>query len=161
LPFFNSGPLMPLKNYSLLKGTIADCQQAKSNSPHYQIKVVDNTTEYRIAVNVRSDLNPPNLEFIMFPDFHHPVIDAIAEVPVGMRVLRAAPGKRRQSGVCLDFLRMTLSRRVDMKPIPPFAPGPDNDLNEKIDKYVEEAMGNEKNLVYAFGDRWGPENGKR
>src|SRR5262252_8061485 len=54
---------MPLKNYSLLKGTIVDCQQAKANSPHYQIKVVDDTTVYRIAVNVKSDLNPPDLEF--------------------------------------------------------------------------------------------------
>jgi hypothetical protein len=48
-----------------------------------------------------------------------------------------------------------------MKVIPSFAPGPDNDLNDKIDKYAEEMMGNENNRVYAFGDRWGPENNKR
>ena len=152
---------MPLQNYSLLKGTIVDCQQAKSKSPHYQIKVVDDITEYRIAVNVKSDLNPPDLEFIMFPDFHHPVTDAIAEVPVGMHLLPSDPLKRRDAGVCLDFLRMNLFLRADMKTIPSFAPGPDGDLNDKIDEYAEEMKGNENNRVYAFGDRWGPENGKR
>jgi uncharacterized protein YukJ len=152
---------MPLQNYSLLKGTIIDCQQARSKSPHYQIKVVDDTTEYRIAVNVRSDLNPPDLEFIMFPDFHHPVTDAIAELPVGMHLLPSDPLKRRDSGACLDFLRMNLFMRADMKIIPPFNPGPDGDLNDKIDQYVEEMKGNENNRVYAFGDRWGPEDTKR
>jgi uncharacterized protein YukJ len=90
---------MPLKNYSLLKGTIVDSQQATSGSPHYQIKVQDGTTDYRIAVNVKSDLNPPNLEFIMFPDFQHPLTDAIAEMSVGMHLLPADPLKRRDSGV--------------------------------------------------------------
>jgi uncharacterized protein YukJ len=149
---------MPLQNYSLLKGTIVDCQPAKSNSPHYQIKVVDDTTEYRIAVNVRSDLNPPNLQFIMFTDFHHPITDALAEVPVGMHLLPADPAKRRDSGVCLDFLRMNLFNRADMKIIPPIQPGPDGDLNDKIDQYAQAVRGDENNRVYAFGDRWGPEN---
>jgi uncharacterized protein YukJ len=152
---------MPLKNYSLLKGAIVDSQPAKSGSPHYQIKVVDNTTEYRIAVNVKSSQNPPDVEFIMLPNFHHPITDAIAEMPVGMHLLPSDPLKRRDSGVCLDYLRMNLFLRADMKPIPWFAPGPDNDLNEKLDQYVEEAMGNENNRVYAFGDRWGPEAHKR
>jgi hypothetical protein len=55
---------------------------------------------------------------------------------------------------------MNLFMRADMTIIPSFAPGPDNDLNDKIDEYVEEMMGNENNRVYAFGDRWGPETKK-
>jgi uncharacterized protein YukJ len=152
---------MPLQNYSLLKGTIVDSQRAKSSSPHYQIKVVDTTTEYRIAVNVRSDLNPPNLLFFMSSDFHHPVLDAIAAQPVGMNLLPSDPAARRDSGVCLDFLRMNLFNRADMEVIPPFNPGPDGDLNDKIDQYVQEAMGDATNIVYAFGDRWGPETNLR
>lgn len=148
---------MSLKNYSLLKGTIVDRRLAKSSSPHYQIEVVDDTTEYRIAINVKSSLSPSDLEFVMFPDFHHPLTDALAAVPVGMHLLPADPLKRRDSGVCLDFLRMNLFMRIDMKTIPPFAPGPDNDLNDKLDTYVAEMMGHEDNRVYAFGDRWGPE----
>jgi uncharacterized protein YukJ len=152
---------MPLKNYSLLKGIIVDRRLAKSTSPHYQIKVVDDTTEYRIAINVRSSLSPPDLEFIVLPNFDHPLLDAIDEVQLGMHLLPSDPVKRRQSGVCLDFLRMNLFHRADMKPIPSFAPGPDNDLNEKIDWYVDEAMGDERNRVYAFGERWGPEANRR
>jgi len=36
-------------------------------------------------------------------------------------------------------------------------PGLDNDLNEKIDKYIQRAMSDENALIYAFGERWGPE----
>ncbi|MCI0703898.1 MAG: DUF2278 family protein [Planctomycetia bacterium] len=152
---------MPLKNYSLLKGTIINAQEAKASSPHYQILVVDDTTEYRIAVNVRSSLNPPDLEFLLIPDFDHPLTDLLPEVAIGMHRLSDSATKRRDSGLCLDFLRMNLFQRSQMKVIPSFFPGPDNDLNEKIDQYVEYAMGDENNLIYAFGERWGPESNKR
>ena len=37
------------------------------------------------------------------------------------------------------------------------APGPDNDLNEKLDAYVQRAMADELAMVYAFGEPWGAE----
>jgi hypothetical protein len=36
-------------------------------------------------------------------------------------------------------------------------PGLDNDLNEKIDNVMQRALADEESLVYAFGERWGPE----
>jgi hypothetical protein len=45
-----------------------------------------------------------------------------------------------------------------MRPLPHNIPGPDNDLNEKIDAYVQRAIGDERASIYAFGERWGPEN---
>jgi hypothetical protein len=36
-------------------------------------------------------------------------------------------------------------------------PGPDNDLNEKIDYHVQTALVEEDAMIYAFGERWGPE----
>jgi hypothetical protein len=36
-------------------------------------------------------------------------------------------------------------------------PGPDNDLNEKIDAYVQRAIADQDASIYAFGERWGPE----
>ena len=44
-----------------------------------------------------------------------------------------------------------------MKPLPPDIPGPDNDLNELIHKYIVRAIAMGKSAVYAFGEKWGPE----
>ncbi len=34
---------------------------------------------------------------------------------------------------------------------------PDNDLDEKIDYHVQRALAEEDAMIYAFGERWGPE----
>ena len=44
-----------------------------------------------------------------------------------------------------------------MRPLPFSVPGFDNDLNEKIDRVMQRAVADEAALVYAFGERWGPE----
>jgi len=44
-----------------------------------------------------------------------------------------------------------------MAPLPLTAPGPDNDLNEKLDQFVQRALSNEDAMIYAFGETWGPE----
>jgi hypothetical protein len=44
-----------------------------------------------------------------------------------------------------------------MAPLPFDVPGLDNDLNEKIDFQVQRALAEEDAMVYAFGERWGPE----
>ena len=41
--------------------------------------------------------------------------------------------------------------------MPVSVPGPDNDLNEKLDHFVQRALSNENAWVYAFGETWGPE----
>ena len=46
-------------------------------------------------------------------------------------------------------------------PLPLSASGPDNDLNEKLDAYVQRAMSDELAMVYAFGEPWGPEPQRR
>jgi hypothetical protein len=47
-----------------------------------------------------------------------------------------------------------------MIPLPANAAGPDNDLNEKLDHYVQRALADEEAVVYAFGEPWGPEANK-
>ena len=44
-----------------------------------------------------------------------------------------------------------------MQPLPFNVPGFDNDLNEKLDRVMQRAVADEDALVYAFGERWGPE----
>jgi len=48
-----------------------------------------------------------------------------------------------------------------MRPLPFNLPGLDNDLNEKIDSVMQRAVADEEAVVYAFGERWGPENNKK
>ena len=48
-----------------------------------------------------------------------------------------------------------------MRALPPDVAGPDNDLGDLLDHYVQRAIGRPDALVYAFGERWGPETGAR
>ena len=41
-----------------------------------------------------------------------------------------------------------------MIPLPAEKAGVDNDLNEKIERYIKRAI-EEKATIYAFGERWG------
>jgi uncharacterized protein YukJ len=49
---------MPLASYGVLKGTAVDRRLGSGQSPHYQIRVVDDDQDYRIAINVMSALEP-------------------------------------------------------------------------------------------------------
>ena len=93
----------------------------------YQVHLVDDHTEYRIAINVASALAPSEVEYIVIDDFRHPVTDAVKDLPGGHTELRPAPGTG-----ALDYIRGNLFDRSLMKPLPYNVPGVDNDLNEKI-----------------------------
>jgi uncharacterized protein YukJ len=114
---------------------------------------VDDTAHYRIAVNVTSQMAPSELQFLVDSRFDHPFLAELIEKPLGWLPLPSKPG-----GIALDFIRGNLFDPRDMRVLPLSAPGPDNDLNEKIDQFVQRAMADEDALVYAFGQRWGPEN---
>lgn len=147
---------MPLKEYGVLKGRPIGRRLAVTSNAHYQVHIVDDDTDYRIAVNVRSKLSPSELEYLVDENFKHPIASDLLELPLGFKSLERQPG-----GMALDFIRGNLFDRTKMIPLPFEVPGPDNDLNEKIDKYVQRAMADEEALVYAFGERWGPEQRKK
>jgi uncharacterized protein YukJ len=139
---------MPLKNYGVLKGSVVDRRLGSGQNPHYQIDVVDERGHWRLAVNVESQLAPSEVEYYIADPFQHSIL---AE---GFSALPSKPG-----GISLDFIRANLIPDFrDMIPLPANLSGPDNDLNEKLDGYVQRAMADEHALVYAFGERWGPEN---
>jgi len=146
---------MPLKNYGVLRGSVVDHRLASGANAHFQLHVVDEATHYRIAVNVESKLQPSELEYLIDSNFRHPVLDAIAALPAGWNALEHKP-----DGAALDFIRGNLFNRDDMRQLPFDVPGPDNDLNEKLAHYVRRAIADEQATVFAFGERWGPEEGK-
>ena len=61
----------------------------------------------------------------------------------------------------MDYIRANLFRADQMVPLPFDVPGPDNDLNEKIDYHVQRALAEEDAMICAFGERWGPEFNRR
>ena len=146
---------MPLKKYGVLKGTAIARRLGAGPSPHYQVRVIDRAADHRIAVNVRSKLAPSELEYLVDESFQHPLADALTELPLGFTPLPPGPG-----GLALDYIRGNLFLPERMKPLPHDIPGPDNDLNEKLDHYFQRAMADEESLIYAFGEPWGPESAK-
>jgi uncharacterized protein YukJ len=118
---------MPLpKGYAVLKGIAIDSQPATGSSPHYQVRVVDDSFNYRISINVRSKYHPRELEFVILPNFQHPLLEGLAELPLGVTRPGNTWQERKNSGIALDFIRMNLFDRSQMQPIPIFLPGPDN-----------------------------------
>jgi uncharacterized protein YukJ len=141
-----------LRSYGVLKGKAIEVRLGAGQSPHYQVRIIDDTTDYRIAVNVKSQLPPSEVEYIVVENFQHPVTALAEALPNGFSALERKPG----SGA-LDFIRGNLFDRSRMRPLPFSVPGFDNDLNEKLDRVMQRAVADERALVYAFGERWGPE----
>ena len=147
---------MPLKNYGILKGKAIEVRLGAGQSPHYQVYIVDDTTDYRIAINVQSKLAPSELEYLIDDRFSHPITALLVELPLGFTKIASKPGTN-----ALDYIRGNLFDRTKMRPLPFNVPGLDNDLNEKIDNVMQRALGDEDAIVYAFGERWGPEKNKK
>ena len=147
---------MPLTAYGVLKGRAIARRLGSGSSPHYQMRIVDESgTDYRIAVNVRSQLAPSELMYHVKSHFEHPLTASVSSLPSGFNPLAPNPA----SGA-LDLIRGNLLQPELMTPLPANLPGPDNDLNEKLDQIVQRAMADGEALVYAFGQRWGPERNK-
>ena len=147
---------MSLKNYGILKGKAIEVRPGAGQNPHYQVYVVDDTTDYRIAINVQSKLAPSELEYLIDDRFNHPLTALLTEVPLGFTKVASKPGT-----TALDFIRGNLFDRTKMRPLPFNVPGLDNDLNEKIDNVMQRAVADEEAVIYAFGERWGPEKNKK
>ncbi len=147
---------MPLKHYGILKGKAIEVRLGSGQSPHYQVRIIDDTTDYRIAINVESALSPNELEYLIDDRFDHPILAMLQELPLGFTKVASKPGT-----AALDFIRGNLFDRTKMRILPFNVPGIDNDLNEKIDGVMQRAVAAEEAVVYAFGERWGPENNKK
>ncbi|SIR41893.1 Uncharacterized protein YukJ [Rhizobium sp. RU35A] len=145
---------MPLKNYSVLKGRPINNRLATGRSPHYQVLVSANGELHRIAINVQSQ-DGSEVQFLVRSRFEHPVTAKLDPLGEGLHAAPSVP-----DGLALDFIRSNLMQPWELKPLPISVVGPDNDLNEKIDAYVQRAMADEEAWIYAFGETWGPEINK-
>jgi uncharacterized protein YukJ len=141
-----------LDRYGVLVGRATRTRrEGGADSPHYQVKLSAGE-DYRIAVNVLSQEQPSELLYHVDDDLQHPLTAAIAGLSAGWHDLPSKPG-----GASLDYVRANLFTRAQMRTLPPDVSGPDNDLADLLDHYVERAIATTGARVFAFGQRWGPE----
>ena len=113
------------------------------------------STSYRIAVNVKSQMSPSELLFLVDDRFQHPVTTSLPRLPYGFTELQ-----REAGSLALDFIRSNLFDRLRLQPLAPNLPGPDNDLSDRVEHYVARAKQEHGSEVYAFGEPWPPEADK-
>ncbi|MET8627842.1 DUF2278 family protein [Kitasatospora sp. NPDC004669] len=143
---------MPVTNYGVLAARAVESQRQAASvpTPHYQIHARDDGgTDYRIAVNVRSQDSPPNLLYVAIDDFHHPLTQLLPPAGSGWHLEPSQPGT-----ASLDFIRGNLFDPATMRVLPPDVPGLDNDLEDLLDHYVQRAITDQTIALYAFGQRW-------
>jgi uncharacterized protein YukJ len=147
---------MPLNKYGVLEGHAVERKMERDDStPHFQIRVDDGKHQHRVSVNVKSKKAPSELLYLVTEDFHHPITSGLGSLSRGFTQL--GPD---QAPMSLDYIRGNLFDQTDMVLLPHDVPGPDNDLNEKIDGIIQQAICDSQSVLYAFGEPWGPDSGK-
>jgi len=137
---------MPLTSYGVLVGRVLDSRaEGGTDTPHFQIRVQGGGTDFRVAVNVLSQQSPSELLYVADEAFQHPQVQTLADLPDGFTIVPSRPG-----GIALDYIRGNLFDRRAMRPLPATAPGPDNDLADKLEHYVSRAAADPAARVYAF-----------
>ena len=147
---------MPLSTYGILKGIVIG-HLRNADDDHYQIQVKAGTTVHRIASNVKSSAPhaPSTVLFQSTTALPGEFTKGLRRLAHGYKKLASKPG-----GLAIDYLRSGLVNPKSMKPVPPDAPGIDNDLKDLLEAAVVGAMREEGSVIYALGAKWGPEKGK-
>ena len=128
---------MPVSKYGVLKGTVVG-HLRDADDDHYQILVSAAGTMFRIAVNVKSSAPkaPSDLLFTTSNKIPSPYVTMLQELGPGYTRLASKP-----EGLALDYVRCDWIKPSTMRPVPPFMPGADNDLKDKIEAAVAAARG--------------------
>lgn len=144
---------MPL-NYGVLKGTVSG-HKRDADDDHYQILVHAGTEVWRVASNVLSGATnaPSTVLYRMGLTLPDEFLTALRALKPGFKKLASKSG-----GLAIDYVRADFVKPALLKPLPADLPGDDNDLKDKLESAVVRAMEQDGAFVYAFGDRWGPED---
>ncbi|HDR7694758.1 YukJ family protein [Bacillus sp. CH_48] len=147
---------MPLFKYGVLKGKVFDVRPVnlKDRTPHYEVHIKAAGNDYRIAINVASQDSPSEVLYYVSEDFNSEQITIIPTLEEGFTQVT-----NDNQDIALDYVRGNLFDPPKMIPLPATENGPDNDLNEKVNRYINEAK--EKNAtVYAYGEKFKNEKNK-
>jgi uncharacterized protein YukJ len=145
---------MPLRNYGVVKGRpLAHHRETDDDTPHYQIHLAAGGTSFRLPVNVKSSLEPSQLVYFETAAFIHPLTESLVGLDAGFHTL-----PRRQGGGGLDYIRSNPFDFEKVIALPHHLPGMDNDLSDLLESRLNRAMADPEGTIYAFGERWGPED---
>jgi uncharacterized protein YukJ len=147
---------MPINNYGVLKGKVFSRLRATEQSEHFQILVNHNDDPHRVAINTKSSEAPSEVLYYADDDFHHEITDALlqSDIENGFTFLKSEPG-----GLALDFIRRNLFDPKKMVPLPSRSSGDNNDLNDRLDFFVQQAIQDTTAVIYAFGQYWKDSSG--
>lgn len=149
---------MPLKRYGVLKGIVQGPMKLGTGKPHLGVLITipdasKDENNFCLAINIESQAKPSQVLYYVGEDFRSEHITELPKLPYGFTCINSYTRE-----IALDYIRGNLLKPEKMLPLPPVKPGPDNDLYEKLTHYFKQAIPeNEKAIVYAFGERWGPE----
>ena len=145
---------MSLRNYGVAKGRpLEHHRETDDDTPHYQIHLDGGGTSFRLPVNVKSSLKPSQLVYFETATFIHPVTDALFALAPGFHRLPSRPG-----GAAIDYIRSNPFDFEKVIALPHHLPGMDNDRSDLLESRLNRAMADPEAMVYAFGERWGPES---
>ena len=149
-----------MKTYGVLKGSAMAYRRDNDQDPHSELLMSVDGVSFRIAINVRSSRGPVKkrlVEYLIVQDLNHPVVDRARALPEGWNEIKGAPAET----AAIDYIRSNLFRPKDLKPLIHTKPGPNNDLFERVEDLLQRAINDDQAMVYAFGERWGPEATKK
>lgn len=140
---------MPLKSYAVLKGRPVATRSSAQGHPHFQLKIEANGEFHRAAINVRSMLEPSEMEYLIKLRFGHPITVALHRLAPGLHPIEPKPG-----GLALDFIRLNLFPRDQFMKLPGHQPNGGADLNDVLEGIFAGAMADPGCRVYVFGEPW-------
>lgn len=139
---------MPIQDYGVLKARPQQGVQATAASPHYQILVIDaNQTSYRLAVNVKSQNQPVDLQYYIDPNFQNTITSQLSTLPSSFTALTSQAG-----GLALDYVRGGLFPISQVDQL--FAIAAENTLSQFLDTQIQQVIADPNGFICAFGQRW-------
>src|SRR3954470_7093429 len=146
---------MPLASYVVLSGRpIAHKRETSGMTPHHQVHLRDESgVNYRVPINVKSKGTQPDLLYLVDDDLRHPVTAAVESLGSGKHELSPpVPG-----GANLDYVRANLFDATRMRSLPPNVDGPENDLQDILEGWLDRAIADPAARMHVFGEPFGPD----
>jgi uncharacterized protein YukJ/nucleotide-binding universal stress UspA family protein len=101
---------------------------------------------------MRSNLDTSDLLFLIVDPFVHPMTRYLEVLPEGF-----TPNRFNVENLALDYVRGGYVTRKDMMPLNKGVQKPVKDFTEQLNSLINRAILNTDVMIYAFGERWGPE----
>lgn len=145
---------MPLRPYGVLKGKVVETRpnNGHDRTPHYEVHIKGDNKDYRIAINIMSKMEPSELLYSVSEDFNSDQITILPTLKEGFTEIN-----QQNHEIALDYIRGGLFDPSKMIALPADISGPNNDLNEKVNQYINEAL-EKKATLYAYGEKFKHEN---